>query len=196
MCLVESGVQSGVAPLVQFFTSLPGQFRAFFFFFVEVACVGQAAAVSQGFRLCFWEDANFWKAYSKLSNAELPEHPTSTFWDGFRKWLFHLDGQWTHSFHTQTEQIGADHTQLFANARYIVNGLMRYDNPNDVEDFVHIILRLLSEYDARQADHHNAAYALVTVVSSRWDVFSLSHMDRIAEMYEKSIDRAILEREG
>ena len=131
-----------------------------------------------------------------MRNAELPAAPASRPWDGFRKWLFHLDGQWTHSFRRESEQVGADHTQLFADARYIAGGLATYDNPNDVEYFVRIILRLLSEYDARQADHHNAAEALVTVISSRRDVFSLSHIDRIVAMYKNSIEQAILDLEG
>ena len=193
MCLVETGVHSGVATLVRLFTVLPVQCRAFLFLFVEIACVGQAAAVCQGFRLCLWEDADFWKSYTVPYNAELPAAPASRSWDEFRKWLFHLDGQWTHSFDTRAQQVGADHTQLFADARYIAGGLATYDNPEDVEDFVQIILRLLSEYDARQADHHNAAEALVTVLSSRRDVFSLSHIDRIAAMYENSIQQAILD---
>ena len=196
MCSVETRAEIAVAPLVRLFTLLPGQFRAFCFRFVKVACVGQAAAGCQGLRLCLWEDADFWKAYSEPCNGELPAAPASGSWDGFRKWLFHLDGKWIDSFRNMALQVGADHTQLFADAHYIASGLSRHDNSDDVEDLVDIILRLLLDYDAGQADHHNAAKALVTVVSSRRDVFSLSHIHRIAAMYDESLEQAILDRQG
>ena len=196
MCSVETRAEIAVAPLVRLFTLLPGQFRAFCFRFVKVACVGQAAAGCQGLRLCLWEDADFWKAYSEPCNGELPAAPASGSWDGFRKWLFHLDGKWIDSFRNMALQVGADHTQLFADAHYIASGLSRHDNSDDVEDLVDIILRLLLDYDAGQADHHNAAKALVAVVSSRRDVFSLSHIHRIAAMYDESLEQAILDRQG
>ena len=193
MCSMEVGVENGVATLVCFFKSLPGQLRAFVFLFVEVACVGQAAAVCQRLRFLLWEDAEFWKGYTQLYNTKLPTVPAIRSWDEFRKWLFHLDDQWTHAFRKYALHVDADHTQVFVDAGFIAGGLARHDNPEDVASFVEIILHLLSKYDATQVDHRNAALALVAVLSSRRDVFLLSHIDRITAMHENSMEEAMLD---
>jgi len=142
----------------------------------------------------------FWRAYGGPCLFKEPlSTPAHSLRDGFRRWLFHLDGNWTKDFQSfvdeaHASEFGADYTQLLGDASYIVSGLMHGDEESSVATFAQILHGLLAGYNPVQVDERTAAEALVLRVEKRSDVFSDEQVRMISQVYDESVERAILDR--
>lgn len=119
--------------------------------------------------------------------------------EAFRKWLFHLDGAWTHDFRDFVEEskrsaFGADFVLLLSDARYITSGLMPHDSRTALGDFVALLCELLAEYNPSQLDERREAEALVAQVERRNDVFSEMEVREITMALDRSIEHVILDQ--
>lgn len=191
---------SGLANLDGILEEVHEEIRAYLFLFVEVACVGHTAASCSRLHVAVWSSEAFWRAYGgPCVAAEPPGTQAVALREAFRKWLFHLDGAWADDFRQFVEEaraseFGADFTQLLADARYIVSGLTATDGHRPVEQFAEILRELLGEYDPTQIDERSAAEGLAAQVERRTDVFTEAQSREIIAVYERSVERAILDR--
>lgn len=188
-----------MVPLVRLLTGLHEDVRAYPFLFMEVEGLSSTAASCRDLCSCLWANAAFWRHYSGpcLSGLQ-PTTPAAVARDTFRKWLFHLEGAWPKDFkgfcdEAKQAEFGADFTQLLADARHIVSGLMPHDGFVSVEEFSEMLCALLTEYNPSQLDERSAAEQLVLQVERRDDVFTEAQAKCIAESYERSVEQAILD---
>lgn len=174
--------------------------RAYLFLFIEIASVGNCATGCRHLRDCLWTDAMFWRAYGGPCLLQEPlSTPAPTLRNGFRRWLFHLDGNWTEDFQAfvdeaHASEFGADFTQLLSDAKYVASGLMPGDDEPSVAAFARILHGLLAGYSPSQVDERTAAEALVLRVERRNDVFSEEQVQMVSQVYDQSVERAILDR--
>jgi len=121
--------------------TLPDVVLARVFEYVDLAAVGAAAATGRAMRAAVWDSAAFWThlaSDSSISSA-----------DGFRKWLFGLQGDWAAAF--QAYCTTADPAAALGEAAYLAGGLMRCDG-QEVGAFVTAVVcaaqRVEGDWDA------------------------------------------------
>jgi len=121
--------------------TLPDVVLARVFEYVDLAAVGAAAATGRAMRAAVWDSAAFWThlaSDSSISSA-----------DGFRKWLFGLQGDWAAAF--QAYCTTADPAAALGEAAYLAGGLMRSDG-QEVGAFVTAVVcaaqRVEGDWDA------------------------------------------------
>jgi len=144
-------------------------------------------------------DSDFWRAYAGPCVSKEPAGSHAAHLrDQFRKWLFHLDGNWVHDFQGFVDEalqsyFGADFTRLLSDATYLVSGVMPHDNSDAIATFTSILAKLLTEYNPSQVDERIAAEALVVQVEHRDDVFTEAQVKKLASIYDQSVERAIID---
>lgn len=195
----SSSSKENDAPFTRLLLELQEELRAYVFLFVEVACVGHTAPACRRLESCVWSDGAFWRAYAGVCVRSQPmEDSARSLRNSFRRWLFHLDENWSQEFAnvvaegTESE-FGTDFLQMLSHARYLVSGLMPSDGLQQ-RDFLEILCSLLTEYDPMQLDERGCAESLVAKVETRGDIFTEEDIRRVMKAYEESLERAVLEQ--
>lgn len=188
--------EAGALPSVLW--AIHEELRAYLFLFLEVDGVGCSAASCRRLRDCVWSDAAFWRAYGgPCLSPEPRDGSPDGIRDGFRRWLFHLDGAWAADFKAfvdvaQRSAFGADFVQLLSDARYVASGLMPSDGDEAIGVLVEILRSLLSLYDPAQLDERQAAEALALLISRRRDVFAASQEEAVSAAFTISLERGLV----
>lgn len=121
--------------------TLPDVVLARVFEYVDLAAVGAAAATGRAMRAAVWDSAAFW--------THLASDGSISSADGFRKWLFGLQGDWAAAFHAYCTT--ADPATALGEAAYLAGGLMRSDG-QEMGAFVAAVVcaaqRVESDWDA------------------------------------------------
>mmetsp|Transcript_3164 Transcript_3164/g.7404 ORF Transcript_3164/g.7404 Transcript_3164/m.7404 type:complete len:269 (-) Transcript_3164:61-867(-) len=187
-------------PLVRLVLELQEELRAYLFLFMEVTCLGQAAATCTQLRDGLWADAAFWKAYAGVCLKEhWREGDAAILRDRFRVWLFHLEGEWDKDFSDMIDQdsrseFGANFLQLLQDARYIASGLMPADRGPRVDEFAKLVASLLRQFNPRQLDEKEAAESFICKAEQRGDVFADEQVAQLAGAFHESLERSPLEQ--
>lgn len=198
--------------LPQMLQELHGDLCAFLFMFTEVRCVAEISTTSKAFRDCIWSNSVFWRAYVGPCLLQDPMRSPSRgrvvddvprerstmaapeLRDAFRKWLFHLDGDWVRDFCRFRDVaaktgFGINFHQVLSDACYMVSGLMPSDDRRLLEAFVKNLTWLFGEYNVIQLDERGEAEKLVSIIQRRSDVFSEAQANMIAVAFDMSLDR-------
>merc|ERR1719460_2681104 len=121
--------------------ALPDVVLARVFEYVDLAAVGAAACTGRAMRAAVWDSAAFW--------THLASDGSISSADGFRKWLFGLQGDWAAAFHAYCTT--ADPATALGEAAYLAGGLMRSDT-QEMGAFVAAVVcaaqRVESDWDA------------------------------------------------
>jgi len=143
----------------------------------------------------------FWRAYAGPCLDEEPaEQKAPALRSIFRKWLFHLDGDWVQELTSCKEagersEFGADYKQLLDDARFLAAGLMPCDDDeSSLQQFVFLISGILATYNPLQLDERSAAEAAVSQVERRRDIFTTAQIGEVSLAYEQSVERAVLDQ--
>lgn len=178
----------------------PEDLRAYLFLFSDVANVGRSAAACRQLRACLWDEACFWRAFALPCVEQVPPGGSAaTLRRVFRKWLFHLDGDWAWKFRGLVEearlaQFGPDFLRLLSDAGYLVSGLMPEDRGPAVGDFAQTVCQLLAEYNPTMQDERKAASTLVNRICQRRDVFAVALIENAEEAYDLSVERCVADQ--
>lgn len=198
------------AAVVKLLRQVSEELCAYLLLFIEVRAVGTLSIACPLLRDCLWVNDAFWKIYAgpclcdeleaaaEERLATCVNYKAAALRERFRKWLFHLDGEWTKDFRNCVEEerrsaFGANFVQLFGDARFVTSGLMPYDSHSDVDKFVALLCELLAEYCPAQLDERRQAEALIAQVERREGVFTEANVSDLLSAYDRSLQDASLD---
>lgn len=193
-------VRSGKLTFEDMLVTLHDDLRAYIFLFAEVGCVGRCGASCRNLHAYIWSDRAFWQFYcGPTVNDRLAQPwvcPPHALREAFRRWIFHIDADWTKDFRAFVDQArqspSVGHNALMLSyARYIASGLMPYDSRPEVVEFTSIMCELLAEYNPERAEERNAAEAMTAQVECMAEVFTGTQIRSVLSAFDISLGRVI-----
>jgi len=176
------------------FSLLPENLLAELFSFNELQVVGVVAVCNRSTRATMWDNALFWNhlggpsARAACSVAPLMHVPAR---DGFRLWLFGLQGDWASAFTTFAST--APVTEVLSEASYLAGGLLMREKES-VDELVHAVAGAAAraEEDFEQAELHLASF--LRKAQKRTEIFSECALIELSEAKEAIQERSLLAR--
>lgn len=197
-------VRSGKLSFMEVLVTLHDDLRAYIFLFAEVGCVGRCGATCRNLHDNVWADRAFWHFYcgptvnDRLAQPQVcPPHALR---EAFRRWIFHIDADWTKDFRAFVDQArlspsAGQNSLMLSYARYIASGLMPYDSRPAVAEFTGIMCELLAEYNPERAEERNAAEAMTAQVECMAEVFTGVQIKSVLSAFDISLGRVIAAEE-
>lgn len=196
----HSEVRSRKLTFVDVLVTLHDDLRAYIFLFAEVGCVGRSGASCRQLHSYIWSDRAFWQFYcGPTVNDRLAQPwvcPPHALREAFRRWVFHIDADWTKDFRAFVDQArqspcARQNALMLSYARYIASGLMPYDSRPAVAEFTDIMCELLAEYNPERAEERNSAEAMTAQVECMAEVFTGAQIKSVLSAFHISLGRII-----